>query len=520
MPKKATPTDIPAITYKTTAEARAMAGAVPVFCAYDALVSPIDLIGNPRNPNKHPDEQIKLLARIIQSQGWRVPITISKRSGFVVRGHGRLMAALAFDAELVPVDYQEYATEAEEYADLIADNRIAELSAIDELALSELLAEIEQSGDIDALLTGYNQNQIDELLQMTAEPDEEAVEQARRTLSERFIIPPFSILDARTGVWSERKAAWKALGIKSEVGRGDQLTFAKSSQPLSVYQAKNDYEKKLGKEISWEEFAELFPGEIAQKGTSIFDPVLAEIAYKWFCPVGGKILDPFAGGSVRGIVAALTDRDYTGVDISAKQIEANRANWQEIKTADAAREPNWVVGDSMNIKALAQEKGYNLLFTCPPYADLEVYSDDPADISNKEYPEFLRLYRAIIAESCSLLAENSFACVVVGEVRSKTGGYYNFVGDTIKAFTDAGLTYYNEIILITQGGSLAIRVGRQFTSSRKIGKTHQNVLVFCKGDPKAATAAIGDTESYEDYDGGVPAEIDGAGFSYADIAGG
>jgi len=128
---------------------------------------------------------------------------------------------------------------------------------------------------------------------------------------------------------------------------------------------------------------------------------------------------------------------------------------------------------------------------------LEVYSNDPADISNKPYAEFLRLYREIIANACSMLVNNSFACVVVGEVRSKTGEYYNFVGDTIKAFTDAGLAYYNECILITQAGSLAIRVGRQFTSSRKVGKTHQNVLVFCKGDPKQATAAIGDNEDYE-----------------------
>jgi hypothetical protein len=60
------------------------------------------------------------------------------------------------------------------------------------------------------------------------------------------------------------------------------------------------------------------------------------------------------------------------------------------------------------------------------------------------------------------------------------------------------MDYYNEIILITQTGSLAIRVGRQFTISRKIGKTHQNVLVFCKGDPKIAAEAIGACDSYED----------------------
>jgi len=90
-------------------------------------------VGNPRNPNKHPQEQIKLLATIIRSQGWRAPITVSRQSGYVVRGHGRLAAAILLGTEVVPVDYQNYATEAEEWADLIADNRIAELSAIGDI---------------------------------------------------------------------------------------------------------------------------------------------------------------------------------------------------------------------------------------------------------------------------------------------------------------------------------------------------------------------------------------------------
>src|SRR5690242_12336191 len=61
-----------------------------------------------------------------------------------------------------------------------------------------------------------------------------------------------------------------------------------------------------------------------QSGTSIFDPVLCELAYRWFCPPDGLILDPFAGGSVRGIVASKLGRRYIGIDLSARQIEANR----------------------------------------------------------------------------------------------------------------------------------------------------------------------------------------------------
>jgi hypothetical protein len=106
-----------------------------IHCAYTELADPETLVPNPRNPNQHPKKQIELLAKIIQSQGWRAPVTVSNRSGFVVRGHGRLQAALLLGCQ-VPVDRQDYATEAEEWADLIADNRIAELAEIDDDVLA------------------------------------------------------------------------------------------------------------------------------------------------------------------------------------------------------------------------------------------------------------------------------------------------------------------------------------------------------------------------------------------------
>ena len=489
-------------------QARATAGVIPVFCAFDKLVSPLDLVGNPRNPNQHPEEQIKLLAHIIQNQGWRAPITVSNRSGFVVRGHGRLAAALLYNAESVPVDYQNYRNEADEWADLIADNRIAELAVINETQLSNILAELTK-GDIDLGLTGYTVEQVAALIGKYAgeENADEKQRAVRLTLQQKFIVPPFSILDARAGMWGERKKAWRDLGIKSEIGRGNDgdkscggLTFSRSSQPSSTYEAKNDYEAKLGKKITWEEFAKLFPQEMTQGGTSIFDPVLCEVVYRWFCPQMGTIIDPFAGGSVRGIVAALTGRHYTGIDISTRQIDANITNWHEIidKTVlteanNKAPDPRWINGDSMNIQDLAPG-AYDFLFTCPPYANLEIYSDAPEDISNKDYPEFLRLYRQIILQAASLLKSDRFACIVVGEVRDKNGIYYNFISDTIKAFIDAGLRYYNEAIFVMPFGSLPIRIGKQFKNSRKIGKTHQNVLVFVKGDPKKAAADIGTPE--------------------------
>jgi len=93
-----------------------------------------------------------------------------------------------------------------------------------------------------------------------------------------------------------------------------------------------------------------------------------------------------------------------------------------------------------------------------------------------------------------LLKNDRFALFVVGEVRDKKGNYHDFVGDTIQAFRDAGLNYYNEAILVTQAGSLPLRAGKQFSSSRKLGKTHQNVLVFVKGDGKRAATACGEVD--------------------------
>lgn len=477
-----------------------------VYCTFDEIVDIETLKPNPENPNKHPEAQIALLANAITKNGWRNNITISRRSGYIVKGHARREAAAHAGAKYVPVEWQEYESASAEMADLVADNRIAELAVLDEEQIVNILAELDANTEgIDPEITGYTAEQIREMVEKAkAKKDTEAEKEAARlNLQQKFLISPFTIMDARSGFWAERKKAWKALGIRSEIGRGADdgktehgLTFARSSQPPAVYNAKNAYEAKLGKKISWEEFAELFPEAMQQGGTSIFDPVLCEVAYRWFCPQGGSVIDPFAGGSVRGIVAALTGRQYTGVDLSGRQIEANIENWEEISHESVLAEgggghnvppPRWINGDSTHIQELVPGQ-YDLLFTCPPYADLEVYSDKPEDLSNKDYPEFLALYRTIIERAAAMLKPDSFACIVVGDIRDAKGFYRNFISDTIAAFQDAGLKLYNEAILIMAFGSLPIRAGKQFTNSRKLGKSHQNILVFCNGDPAQSAA--------------------------------
>jgi DNA modification methylase len=225
-------------------------------------------------------------------------------------------------------------------------------------------------------------------------------------------------------------------------------------------------------------------------GTSIFDPVICEIAYRWFCPPGGLVLDPFAGGSVRGIVASRLGCGYVGIELRPEQVEANGA---QLHLAGAPA-PEWRQGDSRNITALAGDVEADLVFSCPPYWNLERYSDDPADLSNMGKQEFFAAQAAIIRDSVARLREDRFAVWVIGDVRDERGFYANLPGRTIEAFEAAGARFYNDAILVTAVGSLPIRAGRQFEASRKLGRTHQNVLVFVKGDPKKATEACGQVE--------------------------
>jgi DNA modification methylase len=218
--------------------------------------------------------------------------------------------------------------------------------------------------------------------------------------------------------------------------------------------------------------------------------VLCEIAYRWFCPPGGTVLDPFAGGSVRGVVASRLGLSYVGVELRGEQVAANEAQ----AALGAGPAPRWITGDSRDIAMLAKGVEADLIFSCPPYWNLEVYSDDPADLSTLGKDAFFAAYAAIIRDTVARLRDDRFAVWVIGDVRDAGGFFVNLPGRTVEAFEAAGAKFYNDAILVTAVGSLPIRVGRQFTASRKLGRTHQNVLVFCKGDPKRATEACGQVE--------------------------
>ena len=184
------------IDYSTSAEPKAWADGVPVFCAHDAIEKTADLIPNPKNPNKHPDSQVELLSQIIQAQGWRNPITVSTLSGMVVKGHGRLLAAKLLGKTEVPVDHQNYASESEDYADLIADNRISELSEIDNLSLADLLTDLD-TGDIPIELTGYTDDDLESLINAISGADDTEDDKVDETPA-----PPILTISKRGDLWT------------------------------------------------------------------------------------------------------------------------------------------------------------------------------------------------------------------------------------------------------------------------------------------------------------------------------
>lgn len=444
-----------------------------------------ELVMYENNPRKN-DEAVKYVANSIKEFGFKVPVIIDKNN-VIVAGHTRIKAAKELKIDKIPCIIADDLTDEQIKAFRLADNKVAEFAAWD---LDLLNIELDNICDIDMADFGF-ENLID--INSGGVMNSNKYE-LKTALSDRFLFAPFSVLNARTKEWQERKNLWYSLGLQSEISRENMKvasTFAVSIP--NYYINKQKQEEKLGYKITNKEFEEKYMNDYISSNTktkttssggilSVFDPVLCELMYYWFCVDGGKILDPFSGGSVRGIVASLLGYDYTGIDLRQEQIDVNYE--QAINILKDTKKIQWICGNSLNIKTLAIGE-YDFIFSCPPYFDLEKYSDNPQDLSNMEYAEFLETYRKIIKECVGMLKENRFACFVVGDVRDrKTGCYRNFVSETIAAFEAAGAKLYNEIILVTPVGTLPIRTNRTFQSMRKVGKTHQNVLVFYKGNTK------------------------------------
>lgn len=299
-----------------------------------------------------------------------------------------------------------------------------------------------QVEDFDLSLTGFEDKEIDDILnyeENSFDKFKDGADEDVVGLNNKYGVPPFSVLDAKQGYWKDKKKQWR--DIIEDDGKSRNCV--------------------IGKEF----------------GVSLLDPVLSELIIKWYAPKqeNNNIFDCFAGDTVFGFVAAYQENNFTGIELRQEQVNFNNSTSPE--------NAQYICDDGRNVLQHIGKNTQDLFFSCPPYFDLEVYSNKENDASNqKTYEEFYKILDEAFTNSIQCLKDNRFAVIVLGDVRDKkTGEYYDFSGSVKATFKRNGLKLYNELILLDPLGTAPLRANK-FSVSRKNIKVHQNVLVFYKGD--------------------------------------
>lgn len=208
-------------------KARILADGIEVWCAYDKLVKVEEVIPHPKNPNTHPQNQIKILAQNIRYHGWRHPIVVSKLSGCIVAGHGRLEAAKELGVSIVPVEYQNFASEDNELAVLVGDNRLAELSTLDLNGLQDIIDGFKET-NFDAILAGFEPTDLDALLgeQKPDFGDEKEKELSQSEVTIQAGNYRFRMSQEDFGIWIDK--------LKQEVGFDKEAVIAEIRRRLAI----------------------------------------------------------------------------------------------------------------------------------------------------------------------------------------------------------------------------------------------------------------------------------------------
>ena len=418
-------------------------------------VVPLDSIQpHPANPRRG---DVQRIARSLQAHGLYRPLVVQQSTGHVLAGNHTWQAAAHLGWKRITVVKVDVDDDQARRI-LLVDNAAADAATYDTDALTALLADIGRSADrLEG--TGYGPDDLARLLapQVAAQPDQP--DQHLGSLAAEFGWPPFSVVDTRQGPWLDRNRYWRTLGIRPEVGR-EHADGAYDTAPTNPVSAK---------------ILDM------QGGLSLFDPTLCELVYRWYCPPGGLILDPFAGGPVRGIVAGQLGYRYRGIDLLPEQVEANRRNTAELPWPACTERPTWDCADAAQALTGRKAPGLaDLLFSCPPYYDLEVYSDQPADLSHMSPDDFDQAHADIIGKAVSRLHPDRFAVWVVGDVRDPDGYPRNLARKTIDAFTAAGARWHDELILVKPAGTAPLRAGTPMRTNRRLTRVHQHALVFLK----------------------------------------
>lgn len=429
-----------------------------------------DSIELSENRERKNDDAVPVVAESIRTLGFRSPIFVDA-DGIVRIGHTRLKAARALGLKKVPVVRLEKGLPAAKVRLLqLADNKTSEVAewnipelqkSIDELQdeLSELIP------DFDFADFGF----VDKQKWMPEGWDKSM--NMGGGLTARFGVPPFSVLFGYSGAWIARKKKWRE--AIADNGESREHTLGKEGSLFACY----------------------------NNGVSLLDPVLAELCCRWFCPDGGATFDCFAGDTVFGYVASSLGHTFVGTELREGQARLNNSRVQGLNA-------KYICDDGRNIGKHIKPASQDFLFSCPPYFDLEVYSDKPNDASNQPtYEAFLGILRDAFHAAIKCLKDDRFAVVVVGDIRDKNGYYRCFPDDVRHIFIDGGMSVYNDIIMVDRFGTAAVRANHQM-KNRKVCKIHQNVLVFYKGDPKNIQRNLRPIDlSKEDCVGFLPKDV-------------
>ena len=410
------------------------------------IEKPIDEIipyaNNPRNN----DDAVDKVAASIAEFGFKVPVIVDKNN-IIVAGHTRVRAAKKLGLDTVPCVMADDLTDAQVKAFRLADNKVSEFATWDMEKLELELADLE-----DLKMTDFGF----EIATESTWDDDGGVQGA---LSDKFIVPPVTILDTRGGEWIKRKRAWRAIIKDNAEARAD----AKVSQ--------------MSKEIN---------------EVSLLDPVMSEIVFRWYTPQmeSPRVFDCFAGDTIFGFVSSYLGGSFTGIELREAQADFNNKRCQEF-----GLNARYICDDGRNVAQHIEENSQDLFFSCPPYFDLEIYSDKPNDASNQPtYEAFYEILDNAFTDAIKCLKDDRFAVVVCGDVRNKkTGGYYGFPDDIKRTFMNNGMLLYNELILVNSYGSAPMRAGKAM-EYRKNVKVHQNILVFYKGNQKNIPDVFGNVE--------------------------
>lgn len=423
---------------------------------------------DPHNYRLHPDRNKELIARSLTECGAGRSIVVDN-TGASIAGSGVLE-----QAEKLGIKKRVVETEGDELVVVVRKDMSPDDPRRKLLALADNATSDQSSWDFDVLREDWGDQELQAwdiaLPEVETELDAQAQEEARAKLADRFLVPPFSVLDTRRGPWQDRKRAWAVLignGGTSGESREDTLGLG------SI--VKSDKYDGLG----------------TLNTVSIFDPVLAELIVKWFLPGDHcSVCDPFAGG-VFGYVAGYLGHVFTGIEIRPEQAAINNSMVAGFKA-------RYICDDGQNIARHIKPGTQDLVFSCPPYFNLERYSDLPNDASNQpSYEDFLRILDNGLTGAVGCLKNDRFAVVVMSNVRGgKKGGYFDICSDITRIMQRNGLVLYNEIILVNAIGSAAVRAGKQM-QSRKVVRVHQEVLVYFKGDPKNIKATFPEVEIAE-----------------------